>query len=140
MTKATSAINTEYRDGILFPVSLAAAAIVLQGTFAVVGPDGLAISSAAVGGDDQTCIGIWENDAENTPESGQEYGIVRRNKHVLVSNSSADPVTQAELGKQIYIEDNQTVAKTDGAGTRSVAGRFMGFDTEYTTQVWVEIA
>ncbi|EHU3415649.1 hypothetical protein AXE46_RS19230, partial [Acinetobacter baumannii] len=74
------------------------------------------------------------------PESGQEFGIVRRNKHVLVSNSSADPVTQAELGKEIYIEDNQTVAKTDGAGTRSVAGRFMGFDTEYTTHVWVEIA
>ncbi|EHU3415676.1 hypothetical protein AXE46_RS19340, partial [Acinetobacter baumannii] len=58
MTKATAGINTEYRDGILFPVALAAAAIVLQGTFAVVGPDGLAISSSAVGGVDQTCIGI----------------------------------------------------------------------------------
>lgn len=140
MTKATTGINTEYRDGILFPVALLASALVLQGTFAVVGDDGYAISSANVGGADQKCIGIWECDAQNTGANGEVLGVVRRNKHVLVANSSADPVTQAELGSQIYIEDNQTVAKTDGAGTRSVAGLFMGFDTEYTTHVWVEIA
>ena len=128
MTATTTPINTEYRDGVLIPIALAASAIVLQGTFAVVGTNGFALASAAVGGDDQVCVGIWEND-----------GLVRRNKQFLVANSATDPVTQAELGSQVYIEDNQTVAKTDGTGTRSVAGRFMGFDTEYTTHVWVEI-
>ena len=98
------------------------------------------IMDAAVGGDDQVCVGIWENDAENTGANGAAVGLVRRNKQFLVANSATDPVTQAELGSQVYIEDNQTVAKTDGTGTRSVAGRFMGFDTEYTTHVWVEIA
>lgn len=140
MTATTTPINTEYRDGILFPVALAASAIVLQGTFAVVGANGFALASSAVGGTDQVCIGIWEFDAENTGANGQANGIARRNKQFLVANSSTDPVTQAELGSQIYIQDNQTVAKTDGTGTRSVAGRFMGFDTEYTTHVWVEIA
>lgn len=140
MTKATAGINTEYRDGIKFPLALLASAIVLQGTFAVVGLNGYAISSADVGGEDQKCIGLWDFDAENTGANGEAFGVVCRNKHFLVANSSTDPVTQAELGSLIYIEDNQTVAKTDGAGTRSVAGIFMGFDTEYTTQVWVEIA
>ena len=139
MTATTTPINTEYRDGILIPLALAASAIVLQGTFAVVGTNGYALASAAVGGEDQVCIGIWENDAENDGANGAALGLVRRNKQFLVSNSATDPVTQAELGSQIYIQDNQTVAKTDGAGTRSVAGRFMGFDTEYTTHVWVEI-
>lgn len=139
MTATTTPINTEYRDGILIPIALAASAIVLQGTFAVVGTNGFALASAAVGGDDQVCVGVWESDAENTGANGAAVGLVRRKKQFLVANSATDPVTQAELGLQIYIEDNQTVAKTDGTGTRSVAGRFMGFDTEYTTHVWVEI-
>ncbi|WPO67567.1 hypothetical protein SDC64_01055 [Acinetobacter haemolyticus] len=140
MAATTTPINTEYRDGILIPVALAASAIVLQGTFAVVGADGYALDSAAVGGADQVCLGIWQEDAENKGADGEANGLVHRKKLYLVANSSTDPVTQAELGSQIYIEDNQTVAKTDGTGTRSVAGRFMGFDTEYTTHVWVEIA
>ena len=86
------------------------------------------------------CIGIWEDDAENTGADGEGVCLVRRNKQFLVANSSTDPVTQADLGAEVYVEDNQTVAKTDAAGTLSVAGRFMGFDTEYTTHVWVEIA
>jgi len=140
MSKATEAINTECRDGILIPIALIASAMVFQGTFAVVGSNGYAIPSAEVGGPDQKCIGIWENDAENLGSNGEVFGLVRRNQQFLVANSSSDPVTQAELGTQIFIEDNQTVAKTDGNGTRSIAGRFMGFDTEYTTHVWVEIA
>lgn len=139
MTATTSSINTDYRDGILIPVALLASAVVLQGTFAVVGANGFALASSAVGGAEQKCVGIWEDDAENTGANGAENGVVRRKKLFLIANSAADPVTQAELGKEIYIEDNQTVAKTDGTGTRSVAGVFMGFDTEYTTHVWVEI-
>lgn len=139
MTATTTPINTEYRDGTLFPVALAASAIVLQGTFAVVGANGFALASAAVGGANQLCIGMWSEDAENTGANGAAVGLVCRNKQFLVANSATDAVTQAELGSHIYIEDNQTVAKTDGTGTRSVAGRFMGFDTEYTTHVWVEI-
>lgn len=140
MTATTTPINTEYRDGILIPVALLASAIVLQGTFAVVGASGYALASADVGGADQKCIGIWEDDAENTGADGEEVCLARRNKQFLVANSSTDPVTQADLGAEVYVEDNQTVAKTDAAGTLSVAGRFMGFDTEYTTLVWVEIA
>lgn len=139
MTATTTPINTEYRDGILIPIPLAAVSIVLMGTFAVVGADGYAVASADVGATDQTCLGIWENDAENLGAAGASHGVVRRNKHFLVANSVTDPVTQTDLGQLVYIADNQTVAKTDNSGVLPVAGTFMGFDLEYPTHVWVEI-
>ena len=70
MSGTNTSITTEYRDGILIPVSLAAAAVVLMGTFAVVGADGYAVASANVGAADQTCIGLWESDAENLGAAG----------------------------------------------------------------------
>ncbi|CAD9194010.1 hypothetical protein [Acinetobacter bohemicus] len=131
--------KTEYRDGILIPVALAAAAVVLMGTFAVVGVDGYAVTSANVGVADQTCIGIWEDDAENLGLAGATHGVVRRNKQFLVANSATDPVTQADMGQLVYIQDNQTIAKTDNSGVLPVAGAFMGFDLENPLYVWVEI-
>lgn len=139
MTATNTSISTEYRDGILIAVPLAAMAAVLMGTFAVVGEDGYAVASEDVGAIGQTCIGIWDNDAENPNAAGTVNGIAHRGKQFLVANSAVDPVTQADFGAPVYIEDNQTIAKTDGAGSRSLAGRFMGFDTQYTGSVWVEI-
>ena len=139
MAKTETAIVTEMRCGTLIPVPLAALALVLQGTFAVVDANGYAVASADVGGADQTCVGIWDNSTENLGVNGDVVACARRKQQFLVRNSATDPVTQADLGAVVYIEDNQTIAKTDGAGSRSLAGRFMGFDTQYTGSVWVEI-
>jgi hypothetical protein len=38
------------------------------------------------------------------------------------NSAAADQIGQSELGKVCYIVDDQTVAKTDGGGTRSKAG------------------
>lgn len=139
MAKTDVAIVTEMRDGELFPVPLLAAALILQGTFAVIDNTGYGIASDDVGGADQVCLGVWDGSAENTGADGDVHGLVRRNKQFLLRNSATDPVSQADLGVQVYIEDNQTIAKTDGTGTRSLAGRFMGFDTQYEDCVWVEV-
>lgn len=139
MAKTEIGIVTEIRDGELMPIPLLAAAVILQGTFAVVDGTGHGIASDDVGGADQICLGIWDHSAENTGANGDLLGLVHRNKQFLVRNSTVDPVTQADFGIQVYVEDNQTIAKTDGAGTRSLAGRFMGFDTQFDDCVWVEI-
>lgn len=44
-------------------------------------------------------------------------------------------ITQAHLMKTAYIVDDQTVAATDGSGTRSPAGRILGIEAD---GVWVE--
>jgi len=139
MTKTEVAIVTEMRDGILMPIPLAALALILQGTFAVVNADGYAVASKDVGGADQSCVGIWDNSAENTGANGDVIACARRKQQFLVRNSTVDPVEQSDLGAVVYIEDNQTIAKTDGTGTRSVGGYFMGFDLQYPDYIWVEI-
>lgn len=139
MAKTDIAIVTEMRDGELIPVPLLAATLILQGTFAVIDATGHGVASEDVGGTDQVCLGVWDHSAENTGADGDVHGLVRRNKQFLLRNSATDPVTQADVGVQVYVEDNQTIAKTDAAGALSLAGRFMGFDTQYDDCVWVEI-
>jgi hypothetical protein len=53
------------------------------------------------------------------------------------NNSTAgDLCAQADVGNVCYAVDDQTVAKTDGGGTRSAAGRIMEIDAN--GGVWVE--
>lgn len=140
MPATINAIVTEMRDGELMPVLLKAGATVLEGTLAVVNADGYAVDNASVGGVGLICLGIWDNSASNVGGlDGDVLALVRRKKQFLLANFATDPVTQASLGDVVYVEDNQTVRKTDGTGSRSIAGRFMGFDTQFTESVWVEI-
>ncbi len=52
------------------------------------------------------------------------------------NSADADEITIAEVGKTCYIVDDETVAKTDGGGTRSAAGFVTGVDDD---GVWVKI-
>lgn len=53
------------------------------------------------------------------------------------NNSSAgDLIAVADIGAACYIVDDQTVAKTDGTGTRSIAGVIDGVDAQ---GVWVRM-
>ncbi|KQZ87205.1 hypothetical protein ASD64_07120 [Mesorhizobium sp. Root157] len=55
----------------------------------------------------------------------------------LFGNSSADPVTAASIGKDVYIVDDETVAATSDTNARSVAG--ICFDVD-DSGVWVTFA
>ena len=139
MTYMQNGIVTEMRDGELIPVPLKAGAVVLVGTFALVDDTGFAVASTAAIAATQKVMGVGDSSADNTDgESGDVQACVRRKKQFLFRNSTTDAVTQAELGEDVFVEDNQTVAKTTGAGL-PVAGKFMGFDTQFTDCVWVEI-
>jgi len=45
------------------------------------------------------------------------------------NSSSGDLIASTDVGKPCYVVDDQTVAKTDNGGTRSLAGIIMGVDT-----------
>jgi hypothetical protein len=51
-------------------------------------------------------------------------------------NSGGDAVVQADVGKDCYIVDDQTVCHT--AGTSSIAGKVIALD-DAAASVWVEI-
>ena len=44
------------------------------------------------------------------------------------NSAGGDEITIAEIGDVCFIVDDQTVAKTNGSGTRSPAGKIMGID------------
>lgn len=52
------------------------------------------------------------------------------------NSAAADAITIAEIGDTCYIVDDQTVAKTDGTGTRSAAGKIVNVDS---AGVWVAV-
>lgn len=70
------------------------------------------------------CIGVGRSNgyadngagADGDVSVDVEYGVF------YYSNSAGDAVTALEYGKLCYVEDNQTVAKTDAGGTLSPAG------------------
>lgn len=48
----------------------------------------------------------------------------------LANSASADLIIAADVGKTCFIVDDQQVAKTDGTGTRSLAGRVIRVDAD----------
>lgn len=60
-----------------------------------------------------------------------EKGIFR-----FDNSTSTDAITQANIGADCYIVDDQTVALTNGTNTRSVAGTIFDVDSQ---GVWVDM-
>jgi hypothetical protein len=75
--------------------------------------------------------------ADNTDGADGAIPVkVSRGVFSFASAGAADAVTAVHIGRTVHIVDDQTVALTDGGGTRSAAGRVMGVDGR---GVWVEI-
>jgi hypothetical protein len=126
--------NTPLKDGELIPVPMAANAKIFAGALVAANATGYATPGAVA--TTLTYLGRAEEFMDNTGGAdGAKSVLVRRNKAFKFKNSGADAVTQAELGKVCYIVDDETVAKTNGTGTRSAAGTVVGLDTD---GVWVE--
>lgn len=74
---------------------------------------------------------------DNTGGSNGDKTVkVRSGVFRFYNSSSGDAIGVSEVGKDCYIVDDQTVAKTDGTGTRSIAGKVHGVDS---MGVWVAI-
>lgn len=80
---------------------------------------------AAKGAVSTTLIGVGRAD-EQVDNSGGNPGDkrirVREGKFIFNNSSAGDLITIADIGKPAYIVDDNTVAKTSGTNTRSIAG------------------
>ena len=134
MTALTGARNTVSREGNnrVFPAK--ANAVGFQGGIAVLDSTGHLIAGATATG--LTAVGMLTDDYDAT---GLADGVLKpevRQGEFLFDNEGTDLVVVADTGKDCYIVDDQTVAKTDGTATRSICGKI----TEVTAQaVWVLI-
>lgn len=85
-----------------------------------------------------TLIGVGRSEGlvDNTGGSaGDKTADYRKGVFRFGNSSSGDAITKADIGKPCYAVDDQTVAKTDGTGARSIAGFIDGLDD---AGVWVE--
>lgn len=126
--------NTHMMDGELIAVPAAADAVIGAGEIVAASATGYGVAGATAA--TLTYLGRAEEAVNNTGgANGAVKVLVRRKKAFKYANSSADPVTQASLGKPCYIVDASTVAATHGSNTRSAAGTVLGIDAD---GVWIE--
>lgn len=127
--------DTKRRDGVQFSHPLAAATVIYAGALVALNAAGNAVPGATA--TTLTAVGVAQEHADNsTGAIGDVRVEVRRGVFQFANSAAADEITRAEIGDSAYIVDDQTVAKTSGTSTRSVAGIIRDVDAG---GVWIEI-
>ena len=126
--------NTPSKDTELVSVPVAAGAVIHAGALVVANATGFAApGSTAL---NLTYLGRADEAVDNSAGADGAVTVkVHRGKRFLFGNAVADPVTQASMGKPAFIVDDETVAATNGANTRSQAGIVTNVDAD---GVWIQ--
>lgn len=128
--------NTPKKDGQALAAPVAANAVIFAGALLVANATGYAApgSTAAT----LTALGRATQAKNNTGGADGAIAVeYERGKAFKFKNSAGDAVTQASLGKEVFIEDDETVSGTNAGGnTQSVAGICLGVEAD---GVWVFI-
>lgn len=132
MPALSTARNTPAREGGVFDFPVAANTTCHQGGIAVLGAGYAAPGSTAVG---LIAVGRFE-ETVTAVSAGDAHVRVKRGIFKYANSAAGDLIAQADAGADCYIVDDQTVAKTNGANTRSRAGQVVAVDAD---GVWVQI-
>lgn len=128
--------QTPMREGEIISMGVAASKTIYAGALVARDASGYATPGATATG--ILGIGRAEAQADNSAGSDGDVSVdVRRGVFRFANSAAADEITAAEVGTDCYIVDDQTVAKTDGTGTRSVAGKVFDVDSD---GVWVSFS
>ena len=134
MAALAAARKVAVRDGkyLSAPVK---AGVILYGGALVVLTAGVARPGRTATGD--IAFGVTEHTVVGGASDGDVRVTVSTGIRNFANSASADLIALSEVGKDCYIVDDQTVAKTDGTGTRSRAGKVVDVDAD---GVWVNIS
>jgi hypothetical protein len=133
MAALTQDRNTPQAVGDLRSGGVAAATLIYAGAIVMRNASGYltegATAAAHVG------VGRAEKRADNSGGAAGDVEVTYRPGVFRFANSAAaDAIAIADIGSVCFIVDDQTVAKTDGTGTRSPAGFVDNVDS---LGVWV---
>lgn len=127
--------DTQRRDGTLFSDPVAANAVIHAGALIALNATGFAVPASATAAN--TTRGVAQGPVDNTGGGdGGAVATVRRGLFRLGNSAAADEITRADIGADCYVVDDETVAKTDNAAARPVAGVIRDVDAG---GVWVEV-
>jgi hypothetical protein len=106
-------------------IPVKASTTIYSGAFVVVDAGYAAPARAATG---LKAVGRATTTVINAGAAGAQSILVERGAFAANNSASADLIAQADLFSTVYFVDDNTVAKTDGTGTRSAAGKVVGFN------------
>jgi hypothetical protein len=133
MTALTAGRNTPMSAGDLREKGMAAAVTLYAGAITMRNAAGFLTKGATATG--LVGVGRAEGFFDNsTGAAGDIMARYRPGTFRFANSASTDEITDADAGKLCFVVDDQTVAKTDGTGTRSAAGTVAWVDE---LGVWV---
>ncbi|CAB3764131.1 hypothetical protein [Paraburkholderia humisilvae] len=135
MTALTADRDTQNRAGARFSYPAKAGVKFFVGAIAAIDS---ATGFATKGAASTTLKGaaIVQEQIDNTAGADGAANVpVKRGLWRVANSAGADQITFKDVGSNAYIVDDQTVAKTDGGATRSIAGIVCDVDP---AGVWVE--
>ncbi len=133
MSALTADRNTPRRDGLELSLGVAATTKIYGGSIVCRNASGYAVPGSTA--TTLKALGIAQELVDNSAGAAGDKSIrVRKGTYRFGNSASTDAITDADIGNDCYIVDDQTVAKTDGTSTRSVAGKVHDVDAD---GVWV---
>tara|TARA_B100000686_G_C16791994_1_gene979370 strand:+ start:1775 stop:2185 length:411 start_codon:yes stop_codon:yes gene_type:complete len=136
MTALTKNRNTVTRSGDFVVLPVAATKTIYAGSLVALDAAGNATPGATA--TTLKGLGRAEEHVDNANgAAGEKFVKIRTGIFPYANSADADEVTRAAIKSDCYIVDDQTVAKTDGTGSRSVAGQVFDVDEH---GVWVKFS
>ena len=127
--------DTHRRNGDQFSDPVAAATTIHAGALVQLNAAGDAVPASATAAN--VTRGVAEAAADNSAGVAGAVSVnTRRGVYHFANSAAADEITRADINSDCYVVDDETVAKTDGAATRPVAGVIRDVDAN---GVWVEV-
>ncbi|QDH35843.1 hypothetical protein [Porphyrobacter sp. YT40] len=128
--------NTPQRSGEIVALSVAANVRIFAGSLVALTAAGLATPGAVA--TTLKGMGRARGEADNTGGAAGAIKVeVEKGVFRFKNSAAGDAITAADIGSNAFIVDDETVAKTSGGDTRSVAG--MIFDVD-ANGVWIKFS
>ena len=135
MAALVSDRQTPHRASHEFAFPVAAATKIFGGALVCLNSSGYATKGAV--STTLKCVGIADGLADNSAGAAGDIKVkTKRGTFKFANSASTDQITLADVGASAYIVDDQTVAKTNGTSTRSIAGTIRDVESD---GVWIEI-
>lgn len=125
--------NATLPERLSFPVK--GSTLILQGALVALNGGYAVPASSATG---REIVGVAQETVDNSAGAdGAKRIVVHAGVFTFENSASTDQITQADVGKDSFAVDDQTVAKTNGGATRSRAGRIINVNSNGKVDVLV---
>ncbi len=132
MVALTGPRPTLARDGNTVGHPVKGVTTIYQGSLVALDAAGWLVPASSVA--TLIVVGRAKQGVVNAGANGAETVEVERGTFRWANSAAADAIARTEIGKDVFAVDDQTVAKTNGGGTRSIAGKVVDVDAQ---GVWV---